>query len=170
MGWLRDMIGNTAGEVIGSTGEVIDRFVQTKEEKAEAKLRLRELELEFRKLAMEAEFKYLEDREGARRLYSTDSFAQKVYALSFLGGYFVITAGLMYWLLAQFTELAAVDVPSWAVSLISSIFGAMSTKVSTITDFFFGGSQGERDRGHEITSSFRSAQRGAESEKQEEAG
>ena len=94
---------------------------------------------------MEADARLLEDRVSARRMYEKDSSLQKVFALVFLGGYLVIS-GLLVWMILSFiTEAVSFEAPAWLVSLISTVFGAMSAKVNTIVDFLFGGSQGERD-------------------------
>lgn len=144
--WLRKTIGNTASEVIGSVGETVDRFVQTKEEKAEVQLKMQEIALKFKRLEMDAEEALLKDRASAREMYQHDSSLQKVYAIVFLTGYIGVTAVMLWWLFGLINAAdAAVELPNWAAALISSIFTAMSTKVATITDFLFGGSQSDAD-------------------------
>jgi hypothetical protein len=145
MGWLRDLIGNTAGEVVDSVGNTVDRFIHTGEEKAQWELAKQELQLKFRQLEMEADNRLLKDRVSAREMYEKDSGLQKLFAIIFLGGYLVIS-GLLVWLVMSFlSEAVEFEAPAWLVSLISTVFGAMSAKVNTIVDFLFGGSQGERD-------------------------
>lgn len=156
-GWLGKLIGNSAGEIVGKVGETVDRFVTTDQERAEAKLKLQELELEFKKLEMDAEQAYLEDRESAREMYMKDSSLQKLFAMTFLVGYLIITGVMMYLAMSWIGMTDAPDVPMWAVSLISTVFGAMSSKVNTIVDFLFGGSQGERESHKEIRASFEKA-------------
>lgn len=145
MGWLSDLIGNTAGEVVNSVGNTVDRFIHTGEEKAQWELAKQELQLKFRQLEMEADNRLLKDRMSAREMYEKDSGLQKLFAIIFLGGYLVIS-GLLVWLVMSFlSEAIEFEAPAWLVSLISTVFGAMSAKVNTIVDFLFGGSQGERD-------------------------
>lgn len=157
MGWLKNLIGNTAGEVIGTVGETVDRFVTTDQERAEAQLELQKLELKFRKLEMDAEQAYLEDRQSAREMYMHDSSLQKIFAMTFLVGYLAITGVMLYFVLTWLNLAVAPEIPAWGVSLISTVFGAMSSKVNTIVDFLFGGSQGERDSAQKMQESFKSA-------------
>jgi len=142
--WLGKMIGNSGAEIVESVGATVDRFVNTGEEKAQAALALKEIELKFKQLSMEADNRLLKDRQSAREMYMHDSTLQKVFAIVFLVGYLGISV-LMVVLVVQWIGGASADVPAWAVSLISTVFGAMSAKVNTIIDFLFGGSQGERD-------------------------
>lgn len=144
--WLKETIGNTASEVIGSVGETVDRFVTTEEDRAQAELAKQELALKFKQLEMEAEQALLADRASAREMYKHDSSLQKVYAIVFLVGYIGITGVMLWWLFGLINaEPTALELPNWAAALISSIFTAMSTKVATITDFLFGGSQADAD-------------------------
>lgn len=144
--WLSKTIGNTATEVIDSVGETVDRFVQTKEDKAEMQLKMQELALKFKRLEMDAEEALMKDRASAREMYKHDSSLQKVYAIVFLTGYIGITGVMLWWLFGLINaEPTALELPNWAAALISSIFTAMSTKVATITDFLFGGSQTDSD-------------------------
>lgn len=50
-----------------------------------------------------------------------------------------------------------VKLPDWAVAFISTVFGAMSAKVSTIVDFFFGSSKGSHDKDEAIGQAFAQA-------------
>lgn len=146
MNWLKNLIGNTGSEIVSSIGETIDRFVTTDEERSQVQIEMQRIALQFKKLEMDAEEALLKDRQSARDMYKHDSSLQKVYAIVFLTGYIGITGVMLWWLfgLITATEIAA-DLPNWAAALISSIFTAMSTKVSTITDFLFGGSQTDAD-------------------------
>lgn len=152
--WLGKAIGNTGGEIVSSVGETVDRFVTTNEDKMEAEQLKRELELKMKQLEFEAEKEFLKDRQNARDMYMHDSGLQKVYAMTFLVAYFVLTGVMLHWLLGQLPSMETIDMPQWGVALISSIWGGLSAKVSTITDFLFGGSQGERDNSKEIRKNF----------------
>lgn len=144
--WLQSAIGNTASEVVSSVGETIDRFVTTDEEKAAARIELRKLDLRFQQLEMDAQAAVLRDRQSARAMYEKDSSLQKVYAVIFLVGYIGLSGALLYWIFGMLTGNSfAQELPNWAAALLSTVFTAMSTKVNTITDFLFGGSQSDRD-------------------------
>lgn len=116
-----------------SAADIVDRFVMTKEEKAEAKALLEQAARDFTLQAYQAE---VADRDSARSMYKEDSSLQKIFAIVFLIAYIAITGFLLYMVLAK----PAVELSEFGITLISTLFGAMSTKVSTITDFLFGGS------------------------------
>jgi hypothetical protein len=101
--------------------------------------------LDAKRLEMEAEQKYFEDRASARDMYKADNSLQKVYAMTFLVGYILLTGVMLYFLMG-WIGAKEVNVPDWAVALISSIYGALSAKVGTVTDFYFGSSQGSREK------------------------
>jgi len=160
--WLKETIGNTASEVIESVGSTVDRFVTTDAERSEMQLEMQKLALRFKQLEMDAEEALLKDRQSAREMYKHDSSLQKVYAIVFLVGYIGITAVMLWWLFGLINaEPTALELPNWAAALISSIFTAMSTKVATITDFLFGGSQTDSDN-RDVARQFEQAARQAE--------
>jgi len=132
-GWLKDKapeILNAAGDLLpdagllGMVGKMIDSSQLSSEDKALAHRQLTELyQLE------------VEDRKSARRLYSTDSSVQKVLAIVFTIAYFLLS----YIMFKYFIE-EDISLGEFEISFISTIFGAMSAKVNTVVDFFFGGS------------------------------
>ena len=144
MSWLGDLLGGGASEIIDSVTDGVDKFITTDEEKQQLEITRQEAKLKIKQLEFEGEKKLYEDRDSARKMYEKDSGLQKVFAMTFLGGYLVITGILVYVVLSWMGRVE-IEVPAWAVSLISTVFGAMSSKVNTITDFLFGGSQNERD-------------------------
>jgi len=121
---LKGLFGKGEGEgMIKSIADTVDRFVDTKEDKREF----------FKELyKMEAD-----EKANARSMYSTDNSMQKAYALTFLIAYLGLTAWLIYAIINGSIE----DVNQFETGLIGSIWGAMSAKVNTITDFFFGASE-----------------------------
>jgi len=132
-GWLKDKapeILNVAGDLLpdagllGMVGKMIDSSQLSSEDKALAHRQLTELyQLE------------VEDRKSARKLYSTDSSVQKVLAIVFTIAYFLLS----YIMFKYFIE-EDISLGEFEISFISTIFGAMSAKVNTVVDFFFGGS------------------------------
>ena len=87
----------------------------------------------------EAFAKEVEDRKDARSLYKDDAIIQKVLAVLFTGAYF----GLSY-VLFQYFVLNELELSDYEIGFISTVFGAMSAKVNTIVDFFFGGSSQDK--------------------------
>jgi len=132
-GWLKDKapeILNATGDLLpdagllGMVGKMIDSSQLSSEDKALAHRQLTELyQLE------------VEDRKSARKLYSTDSSVQKVLAIVFTIAYFLLS----YIMFKYFIE-EDISLGEFEISFISTIFGAMSAKVNTVVDFFFGGS------------------------------
>lgn len=80
----------------------------------------------------------IDDRKDARKMYTANSELQKIFAISFLIGYLIVTfaAGLMVYVIA----VKDIHVPDWAIGFVGTVWGGMSAKVSTITDFLFGSS------------------------------
>jgi hypothetical protein len=121
---------NVAGELLpdagllGAVGKMIDDSKLTPEDKAQAHAQLVELyNLE------------VEDRKSARLLYSSDSTIQKVLATVFTVAYFALSFVMFKYFVEE-----DIDLGEFEISFISTIFGAMSAKVNTVVDFFFGGS------------------------------
>jgi uncharacterized membrane protein (DUF485 family) len=106
---------------------------------------LQKAALDAQRLEMEAERMYFEDRSSARDMYKHDNSLQKLFAITFLVGYIALTVVMLY-LLVGWIGAKAIEIPDWAVALLSSIYGALSAKVGTITDFLFGSSQGSREK------------------------
>tara|TARA_R100000329_G_C7562259_1_gene198901 strand:- start:227 stop:670 length:444 start_codon:yes stop_codon:yes gene_type:complete len=121
---------NVAGELLpdagllGAVSKMIDESKLTPEDKAQAHAQLVELyNLE------------VEDRKSARLMYSSDSTVQKILATVFTIAYFALS----FIMFKYFVE-EDIDLGEFEISFISTIFGAMSAKVNTVVDFFFGGS------------------------------
>jgi len=122
----------SADKIISSVGNVLDEVITTQEEKDAAKLAIQKVLLEAEK---EAFAKEVEDRKSARDMYKDDAVIQKVLATLFTVAYFGITFVMFSYFVTK-----SIDLGEFEISFISTIFGAMSSKVNTIIDFFFGGS------------------------------
>lgn len=121
---FKGLFGKNEGEGLAKgVADIVDRFVDTKEDKREF----------FKELyKMEAD-----EKANARAMYGSDSSMQKIYALTFLISYLALTAWLIYAIINGSIE----EVNQFETGLIGSIWGAMTGKVNTITDFFFGASE-----------------------------
>ena len=130
------MIGNIIGglfsKVVDNAEGILDKIITTDKERDEAKLALKGLLLEAEK---EAFAKEVEDRKSARDMYKDDAIIQKILATLFTIAYF----GLSF-MMFRFFVLGEINLGEFEISFISTIFGAMSAKVNTVVDFFFGGS------------------------------
>jgi hypothetical protein len=151
MDWLKDVFGGAGGvsEIIKTTGNAIGQFVTKPEDQFKMQQAMAEADLAVRKLAFDAQTSYMQDRASARELYGKDNSVQKVYALTFLIGYVVITLALLI-VVVGWIGAAGVVIPDWASLLIGTIFGAMSQKVGTVTDFYFGSSQSSSDKNDQV--------------------
>ena len=130
------MIGNIIGglfsKVVENAEGILDKVITTDKERDEAKLALRRLLLDAETEAFKQE---VEDRKSARDMYKDDAIIQKILATLFTIAYF----GLSF-MMFRFFVLGEINLGEFEISFISTIFGAMSAKVNTVVDFFFGGS------------------------------
>jgi hypothetical protein len=74
-------------------------------------------------------------------MYKDDAFIQKVLATLFTAAYF----GLSFMMFKVFV-VKEINLGEFEISFISTIFGAMSAKVNTVVDFFFGGSSKKNEQ------------------------
>ena len=136
------MIGNVLGGLFGKVVEnaegILDKVITTDKERDEAKLALKRLLLEAE---TEAFAKEVEDRKSARDMYKDDAIIQKILATLFTIAYF----GLSFMMFRYFVT-GDLEIGEFEISFISTIFGAMSAKVNTVVDFFFGGSSKKNEQ------------------------
>ena len=129
---INNILGGIIGKVVDNAEGILDKVITTDKERDEAKLQLRKVLLDAEK---EAFAKEVEDRKSARDMYKDDAIIQKVLATLFTVAYFGITFVMFSYFVTK-----TIDLGEFEISFISTIFGAMSSKVNTIIDFFFGGS------------------------------
>ena len=136
------MVGNIFGGILGKVVEnaegILDKVITTDKERDAAKLAIKKLMLEAEK---EAFAKEVEDRKSARDMYKDDALIQKILASLFTVAYFGITFVMFNYFVTK-----SIDLGEFEISFISTIFGAMSAKVNTIIDFFFGGSSKKNEQ------------------------
>ena len=136
------MIGNILGGLFGKVVEnaegILDKVITTDKERDEAKLALKRLLLEAEQEAFKQE---VEDRKSARDMYKDDALIQKILATLFTVAYF----GLSFMMFRYFVT-GDLELGEFEISFISTIFGAMSAKVNTVVDFFFGGSSKKNEQ------------------------
>ena len=135
---IQNIMGGLLGKVLDNAEGILDKVVTTDKERDEAKLALKKLLLDAEK---EAFAKEVEDRKSAREMYKDDAIIQKVLATLFTIAYFGIT-----FIMLNYFVTKSIDLGEFEISFISSIFGAMSAKVNTIIDFFFGGSSKKNEQ------------------------
>jgi len=107
-------------ETLKEGTKLIDEIFTTKEEKLQGKM-------ELFKMAVA-------DRGSAREMYAKDSWLQKTFAIFFLIAWCGLTVLMLDYFIFDNIKLA-----DWQIAFVSSINGGISTKLSTIIDFLFGG-------------------------------
>lgn len=124
--------GTLFGKVIDKAEGILDEVITTDEEREAKKIEMRKLFFDFEKEIFNLE---VEDRKSARSMYQSDAIIQKILATLFTIAYFGITFVMFNHFVTK-----SIDLGEFEISFISTLFGAMSAKVNTIIDFFFGGS------------------------------
>ena len=135
---INNILGGLFGKVVDNAEGILDKVITTDKERDEAKLAIQKILFDAER---EAFAKEVEDRKDARDLYKDDAIIQKVLATLFTVAYF----GISFVMFQHFVE-GSIDMGEFEISFISTIFGAMSAKVNTIIDFFFGGSSSKQDK------------------------
>jgi len=135
---LNNILGGILGKVVDNAEGILDKVITTDKERDEAKFAIKKLLLDAER---EAFAKEVEDRKDARDMYKDDAIIQKVLATMFTAAYF----GLTYTMFRYFV-LNELELSDYEIGFISTVFGAMSAKVNTIVDFFFGGSANKNDK------------------------
>ena len=129
---VKGLVGTLFGKVLENADQILDTVITTDKEREEAKLSIKKVLLDAEKEAFEKE---VEDRISARNLYQDDAVIQKILATLFTVAYFALT-----YVMFQYFVQNSIDLSDYEIGFISTVFGAMSAKVNTIVDFFFGGS------------------------------
>jgi hypothetical protein len=135
---IQNVLGGLFGKVLDNAEGILDKVITTDKERDEAKLAIKSVMLEAER---EAFAKEVEDRKDARDMYKDDAIIQKILATLFTVAYF----GITYVMFNYFVN-KTIDLGEFEISFISTIFGAMSAKVNTIIDFFFGGSSNKNEK------------------------
>ena len=125
------MIKNIIKSLVGQASTIIDEVVTTDEERLQLKQKFEEVVKTHEKDMFALEVK---DRDSARTMFMDDSFIQKILAIIFTCAYFLIS----YFMFKCFV-MNTLELSDYEIGFISTVFGAMSSKVNTIIDFFFGG-------------------------------
>ena len=135
---IKNLVGGLFSTVVENAEGILDKVITTDKERDEAKLALKRLLLEAEQEAFKQE---VEDRKSARDMYKDDAIIQKILATLFTVAYF----GLSF-MMFRFFVIGDLNLGEFEISFISTIFGAMSAKVNTVVDFFFGGSSKKNEQ------------------------
>ena len=104
----------------------------------QAKQLLAEFEIQKLEFALEEQELTLKDKADARQMYKEDNGLQKMFAITFLSCYILLTILMLY----GFYQVAIneVKIQNYVVAFITSVYTGMSMKVNTIVEFLFGSS------------------------------
>lgn len=126
------MIKNIIKSLVGQASTIIDEVVTTDEERLKLKNEFEKVIQDHEKDMFALE---VQDRSSARIMFTDDSIIQKILALIFTCAYFFLS-----YVMFKYFVMNTLELSDYEIGFISTVFGAMSSKVNTIIDFFFGGS------------------------------
>jgi len=126
------------GNYIAAVKNVGDLLKKESEKSEQAKELYQEFELKKLEFEQELEKLYLEDKKDARDLYKVDNSLQKIFAITFLSLYIVLSFVVLIGL--YLISVKGLKLDNYVVSFVSTLHGGMSMKVGTIVDFLFGSS------------------------------
>ena len=126
------MIKNIIKSLVGLASTIIDEVVTTDEERLKLKNEFEKVIQDHEKDMFALE---VQDRSSARIMFTDDSIIQKILALIFTCAYFFLS-----YVMFKYFVMNTLELSDYEIGFISTVFGAMSSKVNTIIDFFFGGS------------------------------
>lgn len=132
------MIKNILKSLVGQASTIIDDVVTTDEERLKLKNEFEKVIQDHEKDMFALE---VQDRDSARTMFMDDSFIQKILAIIFTCAYFFLSYTMF-----KFFVLNTLELSDYEIGFVSSVFGAMSSKVNTIIDFFFGGSSKSKSK------------------------
>ena len=170
------VITDTALEVANGAADIIDRFVTTPDDKEKALAALREFTLDERRIAADRTEALLNDRASARSMASVHNKLQRLFAMAFLIGFFVVTVGELVFIALLIKWEGTAPISQWAQGLIASLLGGilgyMVSMVKEIVGFLFGGSAGGDDASAQIGQALQTAANanGGKPEPEETAG
>ena len=149
MSFISNLFSGGVGQVVDSIGKVIDSVTTTKEEKQQLDNEIRKSEmqynLEIRKIDLEEKQAVLKDVDSARTMASNiqtssnaTSLSKNVAAYLALGTVFLTFVLFFVWAFAEVTQSQK--------EIVLYILGVLSAIDTRIFSFYFGSSQGSKDK------------------------
>ncbi|MDF9799764.1 hypothetical protein OKW21_005027 [Catalinimonas alkaloidigena] len=138
---IKQMLTSLFSGGLAEIRQLVDEVTTSKEEKLRLQNEIDKIFYGLQSQLFEADLKRFQE---SHETFRKDGQMQKVYALTFLIAY----VGLSVVMLLIITRMT--NLQDYAISLISTIWGGMSVKVNTITDFFFGSSSGSQHKDDRI--------------------
>ena len=149
MSFISNLFSGGVGQVVDSIGKVIDNVVTTKEERQQLENEIRKAELQYnlesRKIDLEEKQAVLKDVDSARIMASNvqtsanaTSLSKNVAAYLALGTVFLTFVLFFVWAFAEVTQSQK--------EIVLYILGVLSAIDTQIFSFYFGSSQGSKDK------------------------
>lgn len=149
MSFISNLFSGGVGQVVDSIGKVIDNVVTTKEEKQQLDNEIRKAELQYnlesRKIDLEEKQAVLKDVDSARTMASNvqtsanaTNLSKNVSAYLALGTVFLTFVLFFVWAFAEVTQSQK--------EIVLYILGVLSAIDTQIFSFYFGSSQGSKDK------------------------
>ena len=141
--------------------DIIDQFVETAEDKENAKAALRDYILKEREQAMEKDQQILNDRASARQMAGIHGKLQFVFAVTFLIGFLVMLVGFFVFIgmVIRWEVTGGNPLSDFAQTLVTSTLagslGYMVSMLKEVVGFLFGGSAGGDETGAAMVEMFR---------------
>ena len=149
MSFLSNLFAGGASNIISSVGSVVDNLVTTKGEKMSLDNEIRKAEMQYavdmKKLSIEEQTLNLSDTKDARAMASAVQTSANASMLSKnIGPYLALGTTLLTF--ALFFILAFTDPAQGRKEIILYILGVLSGITAQIFSFYFGSSQGSKDK------------------------
>lgn len=149
MSFISNLFSGGVGQVVDSIGKVIDNVVTTKEEKQQLDNEIRKAEMQYnlesRKIDLEEKQAVLKDVDSARTMASNvqtsanaTNLSKNVAAYLALGTVFLTFVLFFVWAFAEVTQSQK--------EIVLYILGVLSAIDTQIFSFYFGSSQGSKDK------------------------
>ena len=149
MSFISNLFSGGVGQVVDSIGKVIDNVVTTKEEKQQLENEIRKAEMQYnlesRKIDLEEKQAVLKDVDSARIMASNiqtsanaTNLSKNVAAYLALGTVFLTFVLFFVWAFAEVTQSQK--------EIVLYILGVLSAIDTQIFSFYFGSSQGSKDK------------------------
>ena len=163
MNFLTELFSGTGGNIVKSIGDVADKFVYTKEEKAQADLEMKKAENQYlidmkklgidaKKLDIEEQNIYLIDTQNARNRESTIATSKEApWYVKIVAPILAILTTLLTFTLFYILVFRSKLIQDDGKDVIIYILGVLSAILTQIFSYYFGSSQGSSDKNRQIT-------------------
>ena len=149
MSFISNLFSGGVGQVVDSIGKVIDNVITTKEEKQQLDNEIRKAEMQYnlesRKIDLEEKQAVLKAVDSARTMASNvqtsanaTNLSKNVAAYLALGTVFLTFVLFFVWAFAEVTQSQK--------EIVLYILGVLSAIDTQIFSFYFGSSQGSKDK------------------------